>query len=342
MEIIKLPVKAITPYKGNAKKHTDRQIQHIINSIERFGFCDPIGVWGDKNIIVEGHGRYLAQLKRGAVEVDCIRLDHLTDDERRAYTLAHNQATMETAFDADMLKIELVGISGVDMAALDFNLDAIFKEKPLDYKQSKRLDNFFRTDFEYGGNGWGIPETAPYTGDLSGIEWVSFGEKAKIKDFSNIGLHFYIDDYKFESVWTTPDKWIDMFQKCRAVVTPDFSNYTDMPKAQQLWNHYRRQWCARHWQERGVNVVSSLSWGTGQVYDWSFAGIPKGTTVAASFVGGALDRKTALRELQSVMATVEPCKLYIKANAKDAAALRDFVDFELINPYNWGDRRAKE
>jgi len=93
MEIIKIPIEDIKPYKNNAKIHTDDEIQHKINSIKKFGFNDPIGVWSDDNIIVEGHGRYLALKKMGITEVECIRLDHLTDEERRAYALEHNQAT---------------------------------------------------------------------------------------------------------------------------------------------------------------------------------------------------------------------------------------------------------
>ena len=55
MEIIKIPIEDIKPYKNNAKIHNDTDIQHKINSIKKFGFNDPIGIWSDENIIVEGH-----------------------------------------------------------------------------------------------------------------------------------------------------------------------------------------------------------------------------------------------------------------------------------------------
>ena len=120
------------PYEKNAKRHTDEQIEHIINSIKRFQFCDPIGVWGEKNVIVEGHGRYFALKKMGVKEADCIRLDHLSDEERKAYTLVHNQATLETPFDDDLLKIELDGIFDIDMSDFGFDLD-------FDGKKSNRV-----------------------------------------------------------------------------------------------------------------------------------------------------------------------------------------------------------
>ena len=123
MEIIKLGLDELKPYEKNAKRHTDEQIQHIINSIEQFGMNDPIGIWGEKNVIVEGHGRYFALKKMGVKEVDCIRLDHLSDEERKAYTLVHNQATLETPFDDDLLKIELDGIFDIDMSDFGFELN---------------------------------------------------------------------------------------------------------------------------------------------------------------------------------------------------------------------------
>ena len=125
MQIERIAISKIKPYEKNAKRHTDEQIQHIINSIEQFGMNDPIGIWGEKNVIVEGHGRYFALKKMGVKEVDCIRLDHLSDEERKAYTLVHNQATLETPFDDDLLKIELDGIFDIDMSefGFDINLD---------------------------------------------------------------------------------------------------------------------------------------------------------------------------------------------------------------------------
>lgn len=74
MQIERIAISKIKPYEKNAKRHTDEQIQHIINSIEQFGMNDPIGIWGEKNVIVEGHGRYFALKKMGVKEVDCIRL----------------------------------------------------------------------------------------------------------------------------------------------------------------------------------------------------------------------------------------------------------------------------
>ncbi len=85
MQIDQMPIGNIRPYEKNAKKHPKEQVQQIVDSIREFGMNDPIAVWGSTNLIVEGHGRLLACKKLGIETVPIIRLDHLTDEQRRAY-----------------------------------------------------------------------------------------------------------------------------------------------------------------------------------------------------------------------------------------------------------------
>lgn len=111
----------LKPYANNAKVHTAEQIEQIKNSIKEFGFNDPIAIWGD-NEIVEGHGRLLAVMEMDDIEqVPVIRLDGLSDKQRRAYTIVHNKLTMNTNFDNDVLGIELKDImDDIDMTELGF------------------------------------------------------------------------------------------------------------------------------------------------------------------------------------------------------------------------------
>ena len=120
-----IPIDKLKLYKRNAKKHTPEQIEQIVNSIKAFGMNDPIAVWGDENVIVEGHGRFMALRSLGEQgEVPCIRLDHLTDEQRKAYALAHNQLTMNTGWDDELLLPELDELGDFfDMADFGFDLD---------------------------------------------------------------------------------------------------------------------------------------------------------------------------------------------------------------------------
>ena len=115
-----IPIDEIKPYENNAKIHTEEQIEQIKKSIEEFGMNDPIGIWGKDNIIIEGHGRLMALKELGWDEVPVIRLDDLTDEQRRAYTLIHNQTTMNTGFNIDILNEELQSID-LDMSFYGFD-----------------------------------------------------------------------------------------------------------------------------------------------------------------------------------------------------------------------------
>lgn len=118
-----VPTSSLVPYVGNAKRHPEWQVEQIANSIRAFGFSDPIAVWHDiagHPVIVEGHGRLLAAKLLGLEEVPVITLDHLDDEGRRAYTLAHNQTSLTTGFDLQMLDSELDAIEGLDMTEFGF------------------------------------------------------------------------------------------------------------------------------------------------------------------------------------------------------------------------------
>lgn len=112
----------LKPYEKNARKHQEADLSTIKASIKEFGMSDPIGVWGKDNIIVEGHGRYLACKELGIDKVPVIHLDHLTDEQRRAYALAHNKTAEMSEWDFDLLGEGLDGIFDIDMSDFGFDL----------------------------------------------------------------------------------------------------------------------------------------------------------------------------------------------------------------------------
>lgn len=123
LEVKVVPVSRLTPYANNAKLHPHWQIDQIAESIEQFGNCDPIAVWTNEDgeyEIVEGHGRLMALQMLGVAEAPVIFLDHLTDEQRRAYALAHNQLTMNSDFDFELLQNELDMVCEIDMTDFGF------------------------------------------------------------------------------------------------------------------------------------------------------------------------------------------------------------------------------
>ena len=136
----------LKPYANNAKIHTAEQIEQIKRSIEEFGFNDPVALWHD-NEVIEGHGRLLAVMEIPDIEtVPVIRLDDLTDEQRKAYMLVHNKLTMNTDFDIDILNLELDDIVDIDMEQFGFEIDD--EDFSIDASESNSLvDKFIAPPF---------------------------------------------------------------------------------------------------------------------------------------------------------------------------------------------------
>lgn len=118
IEVSYIPIDQLKTYEGNAKIHTQDQIDKIKLSIQQFGMNDPIAIWKD-NTVIEGHGRLQACQQLGFSQVPVIRLDQLSDEQRRAYTLVHNKLATKTGIDYDRIFEELDSISEIDMQSFD-------------------------------------------------------------------------------------------------------------------------------------------------------------------------------------------------------------------------------
>ena len=127
LKIEYIAVEDLKPYEKNNKKHEDFDIGEIAKSIEKYGMIDPIGIWKG-NVIVEGHGRVLACKQLGIDKVPCIRLDHLTDEQRREYAIVHNKSSELALYDFDNLADELADLDLSDFD-FDFGIDTDAEEE---------------------------------------------------------------------------------------------------------------------------------------------------------------------------------------------------------------------
>ena len=99
------------------------------------------------------------------------------------------------------------------------------------------------------------------------------------------GVHVFIDDYLFQRAWNDPCRYTHMLSGYQAVMTPDFSMFTDYPVAVQLYNHWRKHHLGAYWQSLGLTVIPSICWSGHDSYAWCFDGELVGGTVAVSSVG---------------------------------------------------------
>lgn len=126
MKIIQTGIENLIPYARNSRTHSDEQVAQIAASIKEFGFTNPVLVDGEGGIIA-GHGRVMAARKLGMDKVPCIKLDHLSEAQRRAYVIADNKLALNAGWNEDMLRIELTELEalGFDLDLTGFSLDEI-------------------------------------------------------------------------------------------------------------------------------------------------------------------------------------------------------------------------
>jgi hypothetical protein len=136
-------------------------------------------------------------------------------------------------------------------------------------------------------NSWGIPEI-PHA-PLSVIpQWLSpYRTRLKAdQDPSTGALHFFLNDYQFESIWRRPVQTLKGLQNTWSVVLgPDFSLFYDCPPVMQLWNTYRSRWVARWWVENGLIVIPTVAWASPDSWDFCFLGLPSRSVLAVSVLG---------------------------------------------------------
>jgi hypothetical protein len=143
-------------------------------------------------------------------------------------------------------------------------------------------------------NDWGIP--ALPAADLIPARLVAYNDRRAVTTAGpGAAVHFFLDDYRFETVWSKPERGLSRCSSVGAALTPDFSLWRNMPRAMQLWQVYRSRWCGAWLLHHGVQVVPTVSWSTPDTYSFAFAGLARGSVVAVSTVG--VQRDAEAREL---------------------------------------------
>lgn len=137
-QIEQLPIASLKPWKKNARTHSKKQVRQIAESITRFGFTNPVLI-DKENTILAGHGRVEAAKLLALQDVPCIRLEHMTPQQKRAYVLADNKLALNAGWDDEILAEELkelllqdefsIDITGFSIAEVDHIIEESAKEE---------------------------------------------------------------------------------------------------------------------------------------------------------------------------------------------------------------------
>lgn len=293
MKIENIPIGEIIPYANNPRCNDDA-VEYVAASIREFGFKVPIVI--DKyNVIVTGHTRVKAAGQLGLAAVPCIRADDLTQEQIKAFRIADNKVGEMAQWDPDKLDMELDDIE-LDMSAFGVDIGS-FEEIEQSSIQEQDDPGFYgdereRTNRAYNldildrdgltNDFWQMPiiRNDGYIPDkLIGF---NYAKSSRCKDG---GIHFYVDDYQFERVWSYPEKYLDTLMEYDCMLSPDFSLYMDMPMAMKIWNIYRSRQIGAFYQSKGIRVIPTISWAEPETFAFCFQGIPKGSIVSVSTIG---------------------------------------------------------
>ena len=168
------------------------------------------------------------------------------------------------------------------------------------------FENWYKFNFDGVGQ-YGIPSLLPEHIDTK--KFISFNYAKGCKEPDENGVHFFLHDYQFQRLWDMPERYMLMLRRFDCVFTPDFSLYADMPKAMQIYHHYKKQWLGAYWQANCITVVPTVSWSDQASFEWCFDGIPSQAAVAVSSVGCMKDStslKLFLNGYQEMLKRLQP------------------------------------
>lgn len=125
-------------------------------------------------------------------------------------------------------------------------------------------------------------------------------------------VHFFLDDYRFETVWSQPYRSLIRLAKVGMALTPDFSLWTEMPLAMQQWQVYRSRWCGMWMHASGIPAIPTISWSSPVSWNFCFLGVPRKSVVAISTVG-VTDESYPLFEagFLQMMDVLEPSRVLV-------------------------------
>lgn len=171
----------------------------------------------------------------------------------------------------------------------------------------------------FSNNNWNIPNIKGIEEFEKNVQFIGFNyaktcEKQQKTDF---GVHFFLDDYQFNRLWNNPDKYIKLLLKFKYVLSPDFSMYTDYPKAMQMWKHYQKHWLGAYMELFGIKVIPTIGWSDKDSFKWCFDGEPRNSIVAVSSIGTQryeASRQAFLDGYNKMLEVLKPTKILFWGN----------------------------
>lgn len=165
---------------------------------------------------------------------------------------------------------------------------------------------FLRNEFDVEGK-WGFPVIKKQELSLENLDLISCSDVSK-KDTKNLykGVHFFVDDFRFESLYKNPEKALERYGKYKFLLTPDYSLYAEMNPWRQIESVGKTRWVGAKWQSCGKIVIPTVSWALTRSYEFCFDGIERNCIVAIGMIGCKREKVNFLRGYDQMLNRIEP------------------------------------
>lgn len=180
---------------------------------------------------------------------------------------------------------------------------------------------------------WAFPHIKAENGLEPPKRLLQYKDWAKVKPGD--GLHFFIDDYRFEHLWNHPGKYVGRLVDADCVLSPDFSLFSDWNVHLQTWNTYRSRWCGAFWQSLGIKVIPSISWGGESTFGFCFQGVDEGSMVAISAVGTKNTPQEFSRGLDAMVEAIRPSKIICYGDIRPSYRGKKLLSNLVIYPFKF-------
>lgn len=174
-------------------------------------------------------------------------------------------------------------------------------------KEMRANPLFMRNSYEGQGR-WNIPLIHKQKLDISAVSLIACSDtRSEDNDRNRVnGVHFFVDDYRFEDVYSHPARTLKKYGQYAFLLTPDFSTYADMDLWRQLESVAKNRWVGAYWQDNGLTVIPTISWSTPRSFDFCFDGVEQNAIVAVSTLGCKRSKLQFMRGYDAMLDKLNP------------------------------------
>ena len=169
---------------------------------------------------------------------------------------------------------------------------------------------------DYEKDNYGIPiiKKQDFSCDWNNIKYASLSNLKSTKNKQKTVLSNFQYDSTLMRLWNNPENYISKFKEFHAILSPDFSVYTNMEQAQIIHNVFMNRWLGCFWQYLGVNIIPTISWGDNSTYDICFSGVEKESIVAISTIGISKNHKEFIEGFNELIKRINPPLIIVRGN----------------------------